>query len=253
MQTVELKENKNKTNDITDKKIIEAVKNTNLEHIAIIMDGNRRWAKEHLLPSMMGHKKGVESLKNITRACDDFNIKYLTLYAFSTENWNRKKEEIDFLMDLMVTTLNNELKELNENNVKMNYIGDLSKLNPTLQTTLNNSKEVTKNNTGVVLTVAINYGSRDEIVHAVKEIIKDNIKADDINEELISKYLYTKNLPNPDLLIRTSGEKRISNYLLWQIAYSEVYVTNTYWPDFDKSALAVAIKEFAKRQRRWGK
>jgi len=253
MQILESKQAKNPIKNFLDKKIIEAVKKTNLQHIAIIMDGNRRWAKEHKLPSMMGHKKGVDALKNITKACDDFGVKYLTLYAFSTENWNRKKEEVDFLMELMVTTINNEIKELNEKNVKMNYIGDLTKLNPTLRKTLDNSKELTKNNTGVVLTVAINYGARDEIVHAIKGIVADGIGVQDIDENLVSKYLYTNDLPNPDLLIRTSGEKRISNYLLWQIAYSEVYITDTYWPDFDKNALAGAIKEFAHRERRLGK
>ncbi|MBQ8847872.1 MAG: isoprenyl transferase [Candidatus Gastranaerophilales bacterium] len=238
---------------LLEKDIKEAIKNTSLSHIAIIMDGNRRWAKEHLLPSMMGHKKGVDALKKVTRACDDFGVKYLTLYAFSTENWNRKKEEVDFLMDLLATTLKNELKELNENNVKMNFIGNLSQLNDNLQNILNESKEVTKNNTGVVLTVAINYGARDEIVNAIKNIVKDKVDEDEITQELVSNYLYTKNIPDPDLLIRTSGEKRISNYLLWQIAYSEIYITDTYWPEFNKDTLALAIKEFAKRQRRWGK
>ncbi len=238
---------------LADEKIIKIIKETNLQHVAIIMDGNRRWAKEHFLPTMMGHKKGVDSLKNVTRACDDFEIKYLTLYAFSTENWNRKQEEVDFLMDLLATTLKNELKELNENNVKMNFIGDLSALNQNLQNILIHSKETTKNNTGVVLTVAINYGSRDEIVNAVKNIIKDNKKEEEITTELISNYLYTKNIPDPDLLIRTSGEKRISNYLLWQIAYSEIYITDTYWPEFDKEQLSKAVIEFGLRQRRYGK
>ena len=233
--------------------IIEAVKKTDLKHIAIIRDGNRRWAKDHFLPSRVGHKKGVESLKNITRACDDFGVKYLTMYAFSTENWNRKKEEVDFLMDLLATTLKGELQELNENNVKMNFIGDMSQLNNSLQEIIEHSKEKTKNNTGVVLTVAINYGSRDEIVNAVKNIVELGYKKEEITQELISQNLYTSSIPDPDLLIRTSGEKRISNYLLWQIAYSEIYVTKTYWPDFNKEALAEAIIEFAKRQRRWGK
>ena len=237
----------------SEKEVIDAIKNTNLKHIAIIMDGNRRWAKERMLPSMMGHKRGVDTLKKITRACSDFGIKYLTLYAFSTENWNRKKEEVDFLMDLLATTLKNELKELNGNNVKMNYIGNLNQLNQNLQNILNDSIETTKNNTGVVLTVAINYGARDEITNAIKNIIKDGIKEDEINQSLISNYLYTKDIPDPDLLIRTSGEKRISNYLLWQIAYSEIYITDTYWPEFDKNALMEAIIEFANRQRRWGK
>ena len=238
---------------LLEENIKQIVKKTNLKHIAIIMDGNRRWAKEHLLPSMMGHKKGVDALKKVTRACDDFGIKYLTLYAFSTENWNRKKEEVDFLMDLLATTLKNELKELNENNVKMNFIGNLKALNQNLQNILSNSVETTKNNTGVVLTVAINYGARDEIVHAIKKMMDDKLKSQDINEEVVSKYLYTSDIPDPDLLIRTSGEKRISNYLLWQIAYSEIYITNAYWPEFDKEKLALAIEEFNNRQRRWGK
>jgi len=238
---------------VIEKEVIEKIKAVNLKHIAIIMDGNRRYAKQHFMPSMMGHKKGVEALKKVTRACDDLGIKYLTLYAFSTENWNRTKEEVDFLMDLFVTTITNELKELNENNVKMNFIGDFSRLNKGLQDVLFNSVEKTKNNTGVTLTIAINYGSRDEIVNAVKDIVKDGLSEDKITEEVISRYLYTKNMPDPDLLIRTSGEKRISNYLLWQIAYSEIYVTEKLWPDFDKSALIEAIEDFTNRKRRWGK
>ncbi len=233
-----------------EKEIIELIKSTKLNHIAIIMDGNRRWAKKSHLPSMLGHKKGVSALKTITRACNDLGIKYLTLYAFSTENWNRKKEEVDFLMDLFATTLKNELQELNENKVKLNYIGNLSQLNPNLQKILTDSKELTKNNKGVTLTVAVNYGAREEIINAVKNIVQDKVE---INEKNFSNYLYTKNLPDPDLLIRTSGEKRISNFLLYQIAYSEVYITDTLWPDFNKEQLGLAIREFALRQRRWGK
>ena len=239
--------------EINEKELAEKIKESNLKHVAIIMDGNRRWAKERLLPSMMGHKKGVEALKKTTRACNDLGVKYLTVYAFSTENWNRKKEEVDFLMDLFVSTLTNELAELHDNNVKMNFIGNLAQLSPKLQEVIKNSKEKTKNNTGVTLTIAVNYGSRDEIVQAVKNIVKDGVKEDDIDEKLISKYLYTANLPDPDLLIRTSNEKRISNYLLWQIAYSEIYITDIFWPDFDKNQLMIAIVEFLKRQRRWGK
>lgn len=239
--------------EINEKELTEKIKESDLKHIAIIMDGNRRWAKERLLPSMMGHKKGVEALKKTTRACNDLGVKYLTVYAFSTENWNRKKEEVDFLMDLFVSTLTNELAELHDNNVRMNFIGNLAQLSPKLQEVIKNSKEKTKNNTGVTLTIAVNYGSRDEIVQAVKNIVKDGVKEDDIDEKLISKYLYTANLPDPDLLIRTSNEKRISNYLLWQIAYSEIYITDIFWPDFDKNQLMIAIVEFLKRQRRWGK
>ncbi len=240
-----------------DKEITDIVKAANLQHIAIIMDGNRRWAKEKNLPSAFGHKKGVDALKAAMRACDDFGVKYLTVYAFSTENWNRKKEEVDFLMNLLGETIKNELKEMHENGVVINFIGDLTKLSPKLQEILANAVEVTKNNTGVHLQIAFNYGSRDEIVHAAKiiaEKVKNgSIRTDEITEEMISKNLYTKNIPDPDLLIRTGGEMRVSNYLLWQIAYSEFLVTKRYWPEFDKNALAEAIIEFNHRQRRYGK
>ncbi len=231
----------------------EIVKETGLKHIAVIMDGNRRWAKEKNLPSAMGHKKGVDSLKSTLRACKDFGIKYLTVYAFSTENWNRKKEEVDFLMELLAITLTNELAEMHSEGVVISFIGDTTKLSDKLQKILNNSVETTKNNNGVHLQIAFNYGSRDEIVHAVKNIVAKGIKQEDITEDLVSENLYTKGIPDPDLLIRTGGEMRISNYLLWQIAYSEIYVTKQYWPEFDKDSLALAIEEFHNRQRRFGK
>ena len=231
----------------------EIVKETNLQHIAIIMDGNRRWAKEKNLPSAMGHKKGVDALKATLRTCKDFGIKYLTVYAFSTENWNRKKEEVDFLMELLAITLTNELAEMHSEGVVISFIGDIKKLSPKLQKILSNSVETTKNNTGVHLQIAFNYGARDEIVHAVKSIVEQGIKPENITEELISQNLYTKGIPDPDLLIRTGGEKRISNYLLWQIAYSEILVTKQYWPEFDKNSLADAVEEFHSRQRRFGK
>ncbi len=231
----------------------EIVKETGLKHIAVIMDGNRRWAKEKNLPSAMGHKRGVDSLKSTLRACKDFGIKYLTVYAFSTENWNRKKEEVDFLMELLAITLTNELAEMHSEGVVISFIGDTTKLSDKLQKILNNSVETTKNNNGVHLQIAFNYGSRDEIVHAVKNIVAKGIKQEDITEDLISENLYTKGIPDPDLLIRTGGEMRISNYLLWQIAYSEIYVTKQYWPEFDKDSLALAIEEFHNRQRRFGK
>ena len=230
--------------------IKDIVKETSLTHIAIIMDGNRRWAKEKGLPSAMGHKKGVESLKKVVKAADKFGIKYLTMYAFSTENWNRKKEEVDFLMNLLAITMKNETKELNENNVKISFIGNLSALNKNLQDVLLNAKEVTKNNTGVNLQIAINYGARDEIITAVNEILKSGIKKVDV--DLFEKFLYTRNIPDPDLLIRTGGELRVSNYLLWQIAYSEIYVTKKYWPEFDEEALIEAVSAFKERQRRYG-
>ena len=229
------------------------IKDTNLKHIAIIMDGNRLWAKEKNLPSAMGHKKGVDSLKNILRACNDFSIKYLTVYAFSTENWNRKKEEVEFLMNLVAVTLTNELAEMHKENVQIHFIGDLTKLSDKLQKILANAVETTKNNTGLVLQIALNYGSRDEIVHAVQKIVESGVKSDEIDEQLISENLYTAGVPDPDILIRTGGEQRISNYLLWQIAYSEIIIRNEFWPDFDKNSLKDSILEFGKRQRRYGK
>ena len=235
-----------------EERIAEIVKDTNLQHIAIIMDGNRRWAKKKNLPSAMGHKKGVDALKATLRACDDFGIKYLTVYAFSTENWNRKKEEVDFLMELLAITLTNELAEMHSEGVVINFIGDTTKLSPKLQKILANSVETTKNNTGVHLQIAFNYGARDEILHAVKNIVAQGLSPDEITEDVISKNLNTKNIPDPDLLIRTGGEKRISNYLLWQIAYSEILVMNEYWPEFGKNSLAKAVEEFHNRQRRFG-
>ena len=227
------------------------VEECNLKHVAIIMDGNRRWAKERNLPSAVGHKKGVDSLKATMKACDELGIKYLTVYAFSTENWNRKPEEVNFLMDLLGDTLKNELDEMNENNVVISFIGDTTKLSDKLQKILKNAVKTTKKNTGVNLQIAFNYGSRDEIVKAVKDIIDEGIT--DITEETISQHLYTKNIPDPDLLIRTGGEMRVSNYLLWQIAYSEFIVLPEYWPEFNKEKLAKCIIEYTRRNRRFGK
>lgn len=232
--------------------INKIVEQTKLQHIAIIMDGNRRWAKNNMLPSAMGHKKGVEALKKTLKAAHKFGVKYLTLYAFSTENWNRKQEEVDFLMGLLANTIKSQLDELNQNNVKLRFIGYLKALNPTLQEILAQAVETTKNNTGVNLQIAINYGARNEITNAIKDMMYQGVKPEDVDEELVSKFLYTKSIPDPDLLIRTGGEMRISNYLLWQIAYSELYITNIYWPEFDEEALKNSILEFAKRQRRWG-
>lgn len=229
----------------------ELVEKNNLKHIAIIMDGNRRWAKERNLPSAVGHKKGVNALKETMRACDDLGIKYLTVYAFSTENWNRKPEEINFLMDLLGQTLKNELQEMHENNVVISFIGDTSRLSEKLQKILANAVETTKNNTGVNLQIAFNYGSRAEIVTAVQKIVNSGIK--EVTEDVISKSLYTANIPDPDLLIRTGGEMRVSNYLLWQIAYSEFIVIPEFWPDFNKESLKTCIEEFNNRNRRWGK
>lgn len=245
-------------NKIAEKNEIKTiVEKTNLQHIAIIMDGNRRWAKNHMLPSAVGHQKGVESLKSTMRSFDKFGIKYLTVYAFSTENWNRKKEEVDFLMNLLAKTLTDELDEMHKENVKIKFVGNIEKLSSKLIEILKNAENKTKNNTGVNLQIAFNYGARDEIVNAVKKIaqkaLDGEIKIEEIDEKLVSKNLYTAKIPDPDLLIRTGGEKRISNYLLWQIAYSEVYVTEKFWPEFDENALTEAILEFEKRNRRYGK
>ncbi|MDD3238425.1 MAG: isoprenyl transferase [Candidatus Gastranaerophilales bacterium] len=237
--------------------ITETVKELNLQHVAIIMDGNRRWAKEKHLPTAFGHQKGVNALKDTMRACDDFGIKYLTVYAFSTENWNRAPEEVSFLMGLLAKTLQNELNEMHENNVRISFIGNIQELPKELLPILNNATEKTKNNTGVKLQIAFNYGSRLELTHAMCKIAKKvenkEIAPQDITEETISQNLYTSNIPDPDLLIRTGGEMRISNYLLWQLAYSEIYVTDKYWPEFDKDALSDAIIEFKNRNRRFGK
>lgn len=224
-----------------------------VNHIAIIMDGNRRWAKEHNLPTPAGHKKGVESLRKIVRACDRAGVKYLTVYAFSTENWNRKKEEVDFLMDLVAVTLKNDLDEMHNEGVKISFIGDCSKLSINLQKVIKDAEIKTRDNKGVNLQIALNYGARDEITNAVKCIVNSGISAEDVTQELISQNLYTHGIPDPDVLIRTGGEKRISNYLLWQIAYTEIVVVNEYWPDFDEKLLNICLEEFYCRQRRYGK
>lgn len=225
---------------------------TSLKHIAIIMDGNRRWAKERFLPTAMGHKEGVNALKRTLTACKDYGIKYLTVYAFSTENWNRSKDEVEFLMKLLFQTIKDEILDLNKNEIKVKFIGDLSKLSESLQNLLYETENDTKNNNGVNLQIAFNYGSKNEIVNAVKRIINAGFKADDINEDLISSYLYTANIPDPDLLIRTGGEMRISNFLTYQSAYSEILVFEKYWPQFDEKELANAVIEFQRRNRRFG-
>jgi undecaprenyl diphosphate synthase len=240
-------------NDVDIKNIVKA---NNLQHIAVIMDGNRRWAKEKKLPSAMGHKKGVDALKATVRACDDFGIKYITVYAFSTENWNRTTEEVNFLMDLLANTIKNQIDDLHENGVVIRFIGNIKGLSQKLQKILADAEEKTKNNKGVNLQIAFNYGSRAEITNALKNIsrkvLNKEIALDDINEDLISSHLYTYDIPNPDMLIRTGGEKRISNYLLWQIAYSEIVIFDEFWPEFNKDLLASAVLEFNKRNRRFG-
>lgn len=235
----------------------EIVKQTNLRHIAIIMDGNRRWAKKRLLPSAAGHKKGVESLRTTLKACAKFNVKYLTVYAFSTENWNREKEEVDFLMSLLAKTIIAEVPEFKENDIKLTFIGDRTSLSKDLAGVLEFGEKETAHCKTLNLQIAFNYGARAEITESVRKICEKvkngELKISDINEDVVSQNLYTADIPNPDLLIRTGGEKRISNYLLWQCAYTEIYVTDEFWPEFDEKSLARSIIEFHSRNRRFGK
>lgn len=221
------------------------------------MDGNRRWAKEHFLPSAAGHKKGVESLRNVIKACIDNKIKYLTVYAFSTENWKRSKDEVNFLMSLVASTISAEIPEFKKNDVKVRFIGDKNLPNKNLSGLLENCENETKDHKTLNLQIAFNYGARAEITKAFKAIYKQiregKLTIEDVTEETVSNNLYTKNIPDPDLLIRTGGEKRISNYLLWQAAYSEIYVTDKYWPEFGEKELTEAINEFTSRIRRFGK
>ncbi|MCI8486162.1 MAG: isoprenyl transferase [Clostridia bacterium] len=236
--------------------------NTNIEanscpeHIAVIMDGNRRWAKENNLEIKEGHKKGAENLEKIAKYCNNIGIKYLTVYAFSTENWKRSKEEVGALMILLQNYLNDFSKRADTENIKINVLGDISVLSKGMQNSINKAVERTKGNTGLTLNIAFNYGGRAEITSAIKQIAEEiknnNIKIEDINEELISNYLYTKGQPDPDLLIRTSGELRTSNFLPWQIAYTEFYFDNKYWPEFSEEDLLKAIKNYEVRNRKFG-
>lgn len=223
------------------------------QHIAIIMDGNGRWAQLRGLPRLAGHRAGTENLRRIITACVEFGIKYLTIYAFSTENWGRPKSEVRGLMRILEDVIDRELNELHKQGVQLRHIGRLEHLKPSLQRKVRKAIETTQHNDRLVLNVAFNYGGRDEIVHAVQGIIADRIPAEEVTPELISRYLYTAGIPDPDLIIRTSGELRISNFLIWQSAYSEWYVTPTYWPDFDKEELRKALEEYAQRDRRFGK
>ena len=246
-----------KNTQVEKNEIVEIVKNTKFQHVAIIMDGNRRWAKKRMLPSAAGHKKGVEALRATLKACAKFGIKYLTVYAFSTENWKRDKEEVEFLMSLLAKTIINEVPEFIENDIKLTFIGDRKTLSKEIVDVLEFGEKETAHCKTLNLQIAFNYGARMEIKNALKEIalkVKNGeISADEITEDLISQNLYTFNIPDPDLLIRTGGEQRISNYLLWQCAYTEIYITDIFWPEFDEKVLADAILEFNSRQRRFGK
>lgn len=226
------------------------------KHIAIIMDGNGRWAKARKLPRTMGHKAGVETIRRIIKEADKIGVKYLTLYAFSTENWKRPEDEVGALMTLLVQYLKQEINSLNKNGVVINILGDVSRLPQDCQTEILKATEATKENTGIVMNVALNYGGRDEILRATKiiasEVKNGNLKEEDINEEIMAKYLYTKGIPDPDIIIRPSGEQRLSNFLLWQCAYSEFWYSNICWPDFKENDLRRAIYDFQNRDRRFG-
>ncbi len=221
-------------------------------HVAIIMDGNGRWAQEKGLPRLAGHRAGTENLREVIESCAEFGIKYLTIYAFSTENWKRPSEEIQGLMRIFKTMLDRELKNLHDNGVQLRHIGKLDRIDDELKLKVKEAIELTRDNKTLILNIAFNYGGRDEIIQAVKQIMIDRPDPEDIDGELFSKYLYTANSPDPDLIIRTSGEYRCSNFLIWQGAYSEWYFTKTYWPDFDREELHQALVVFNERDRRYG-
>lgn len=222
-------------------------------HIAIIMDGNGRWALSRGLPRIAGHRAGTENLRRVIEACIEFGITYLTLYAFSTENWGRPEEEVQGLMQIVEDVIDRELQELHDQGVQLRHIGRLDRINPILREKVIHAVEYTKDNQRLVLNIAFNYGGRDEIVCAIQRMIEDGVKAEDVTDELVSQYLFTEGVPDPDLIIRTSGELRGSNFLIWQGAYCEWYFTPTYWPDFDKEQLRLALEEFSHRERRYGR
>ena len=226
------------------------------KHIAIIMDGNRRWAKNKKMPIKLGHKQGAETLKKIVRYANKIGLEYITVYAFSTENWKRSEEEVNALMTLLQNYLDDFAKEADTENIVIRVIGDLTKLSPSLQASIDRTVKRTETNTGTIFTIALNYGGRDEIVHAIRDISQDvkngKIELENIDENLVSQYLYTKNIPDPDLLIRTSGEMRLSGFLTWQSVYSEIVILDKLWPDFNSKDLEDAIEIYNKRNRRFG-
>jgi len=221
-------------------------------HVAIIMDGNGRWAKQRGLPRIAGHRAGTENLRNIIRASTEFGIEYLTLYAFSTENWSRPKAEVTGLMNILSDVIDREMAELNKEGARLMHIGHLDGLSKNLQDKVRHAIDLTRDNKGITIVLAFNYGGRDEIIHAFKHLLADDIKAEDVNAELISKYMFTRDIPDPDLVIRTSGEQRTSNFLTWQTVYSEWCFPKVYWPDFNKEELRKALLDYADRDRRFG-
>ncbi|RMD87848.1 MAG: isoprenyl transferase [Calditrichaeota bacterium] len=226
------------------------------QHIAIIMDGNGRWARSRQLPRVEGHREGINSVREVVRVCGELNIKYLTLYTFSTENWRRPRSEVTALMRLLIRTVRSEVNELQKNNVRLITIGNLQDLPSPARRAMIRAMELLKDNTGLTLCLALSYSSRREITDAVKKIVQEalegKIKIDEINDQVISNHLYTASIPDPDLLIRTSGEMRVSNFLLWQLAYTEIYVTDVFWPDFRRLELLKAVESYQKRERRYG-
>lgn len=223
------------------------------QHIGMIMDGNGRWAKQRGLARSEGHRQGVENLRNILEACGDFGIEYVTIYAFSTENWQRPQAEVRFLLRIIDYYIDRELMELHKNGIQLRHIGDLGALNSRLQNKIRKAIELTANNDKLILNVAFNYGGRAEIVRAVRRIIADQIPPEDITADTLSAYMYTAGQPDPDLIIRTGGDMRLSNFLIWQSTYAEYYSTPTFWPDFDRDELYKAIMHYCSRERRFGK
>jgi undecaprenyl diphosphate synthase len=222
------------------------------KHVAIIMDGNGRWARARGLPRLAGHRAGTENIRRILEGCVEYGVEVLTIYAFSTENWRRPEDEVRGLMRILEEVIQKEIKELNEKGVRLCHLGRLDGLSPRLQRQIREAIELTKENSRLIVNVAFNYGGRAEILDAVRGLIRDGISYEDIDEELFRRYLYTAGLPDPDLIIRTAGEMRLSNFLIWQAAYAEYYSTPTYWPDFDKDELYRALLAYSQRERKFG-
>lgn len=222
-------------------------------HVGIVMDGNGRWAQARGMPRLLGHRGGVNNIRPVLEASVEFGIKALTIYAFSTENWARPPAEVSGLMKLLSETIRRQLADLHANGVQIRHSGRMAGIEPGLQQQIRDALELTKNNQRIILNVAFNYGGRAEIVDAVRQIIQDGLKPDDVSEDVFARYLYTGGLPDPDLIIRTGGEYRLSNFLIWQAAYAEYYATPTFWPDFDKEELRRALQDFEDRDRRFGK